>query len=64
MKVGPHPWKGKGYHCETCFASMHCAACSDASGSQGHSMQDEDGFFFSCQEPDRADAWRQKLFSR
>lgn len=62
MKAGPHPWKGDGYHCEVCFSSYHCAACSDGSGSQGHSAQDDDGFFFTCQETERADRWRKQLF--
>lgn len=62
MRIGPHEWVGSGYHCEACHSSYHCAACGDGSGSQGHSMMDDDGHFFSCQDRERADRWRTELF--
>ena len=59
-----HKWKGNGYHCGTCWASYHCPQCSDKAGGQGHYLEDNDGPFFSCQERERAEAWRTAFFAR
>ena len=64
MRGEPHTWKGNSYHCETCGSSYHCGACNSGSGMMGHSMQDDEGHFFSCQDEERAKQWREKLFSK
>lgn len=59
-----HRWKGDGYACEKCWASMHCPQCSDACGGQGHYVIDDDGGYFGCQEPERRERqlsdWRRR----
>lgn len=56
---GPHAFiEGEWGGCEVCMASYHCAKCEDASGSQGHYVGDDDGWYFSCQEPER---WQRQI---
>lgn len=61
-KPGPHEFttagNWDGHHCTICGSAMHCPECSNACGAQGHIMRDADGFFYSCQEYGRAQAWR------
>lgn len=60
MRGEPHEFAGNEYHCTTCGSAYHCGGCNTGSGSQGHTMKDDDGFFFSCQEPERAEKVRLK----
>lgn len=41
------------YHCGTCGASYHCAKCEEGTGMYGHYTTDDDGGFFSCEDPER-----------
>lgn len=39
--------------CKVCGSQYHCAQCGGPTSSYGHSSRDDDGYFFSCQEPER-----------
>ena len=66
MKIGPHEFiqEKQSYGCDLCGCRYYCSACKDGSGMMGHSMQDDDGLFFACKEPDRAKAMHDKMFGR
>ena len=60
--AGSHEWAGNGYHCATCGGSYHCPHCSDSCSMMGHQARDADGFFATCQDPERAARWRDQFF--
>jgi hypothetical protein len=37
-----------------------CPACGKVVGMAGHTMRDDDGVFFQCQDPERAERVRVK----
>jgi hypothetical protein len=64
LSADAHDWTGDGYHCTTCWSSMHCAQCAGGCGGQGHYVIDDAGGYFHCQEPDRWEIQRSKLIER
>lgn len=60
MRGEPHDFAGNEYHCSVCGSQYHCAKCNRGSSMLGHSMQDDAGLFFSCEEPERAEKLKQK----
>lgn len=60
MRGEPHEFAGNEYHCKICGSQYHCSKCDRGSSMLGHYMQDEQGGFFSCHEPERAERLRLK----
>lgn len=52
------------FACKVCGYNYHCPQCEDGCSAMGHQARDEEGLFFSCQEPERFQAMLEVAFER